>query len=104
MRKRYDRVILDCPPGLTETSEQVMRAADAIIVPVIPSPLLPVFSMVDRRRALHCEELAASPDWPIIPMASVIEQMAMQRALAGTYAARSAAGESFTTLWRGVER
>ena len=23
----YDRIILDCPPGLTETSEQVLRAA-----------------------------------------------------------------------------
>src|SRR5437867_74895 len=37
--KDYDRIILDCPPGLTETSEQVLRAADLIIVPLIPSPL-----------------------------------------------------------------
>ena len=37
--KEYDRIILDCPPGLTETSEQVLRAADIIVVPVIPSPL-----------------------------------------------------------------
>ncbi len=37
--KSYDRMLLDCPPGLTETSEQVMRAADLIVVPVIPSPL-----------------------------------------------------------------
>ena len=36
---QYDRIFLDCPPGLTETSEQMMRAADIIIVPVIPSPL-----------------------------------------------------------------
>jgi AAA domain len=41
----YDRIILDCPPGLTEVSEQIMRAADIIIVPVIPSAL--------SRRALH---------------------------------------------------
>ncbi|PAV69665.1 hypothetical protein WR25_19195 [Diploscapter pachys] len=26
----YDHVLLDCPPGLTETSEQVIRAADLI--------------------------------------------------------------------------
>ena len=39
LEKTYDRIILDCPPGLTETSEQVMRAADLILVPVIPSPL-----------------------------------------------------------------
>ncbi|MDZ7894689.1 MAG: AAA family ATPase [Sphingobium sp.] len=34
--KDYDRIILDCPPGLTETSEQVLRAADLIVIPVIP--------------------------------------------------------------------
>jgi cellulose biosynthesis protein BcsQ len=126
MRKKYDRVILDCPPGLTEISEQVMRAADVIIVPVIPSPLsqralaevtshldrehkghaplLPVFSMVDRRRALHREAIAASPDWPIIPMASVIEQMAVRRAPVGAYAAGCSVGESFAILWRGIEK
>ena len=37
--KKFDRIILDCPPGLTETIEQVLRAADVIVVPVIPSPL-----------------------------------------------------------------
>jgi chromosome partitioning protein len=125
MRKHYDRIILDCPPGLTETSEQVMRAADVIIVPVIPSPLsqralievtshldrehkghgpvLPVFSMVDRRRVLHREALAAYPEWPVIPMASVIEQMAVRRAPVGTYAPKSLANEAFDGLWRGIE-
>ncbi len=84
--RQYDRIILDCPPGLTETSEQVLRAADLVIVPVIPSPLsqralgevarylvqrggshapmLPVYSMVDRRRGLHRAALEAQPDWP----------------------------------------
>ena len=126
MHKSYDRVILDCPPGLTETSEQVMRAADVIVVPVIPSPLsqralaeviahldrerkgrgsvLPVFSMVDRRRALHREALAANPEWPVIPMASVVEQMAVRRAPVGTYAHKSPADEAFEILWRGIEK
>ncbi len=39
LRKSYDRILLDCPPGLTETSDQVMRAADLSVVPVMPSPL-----------------------------------------------------------------
>lgn len=125
LEKDYDRVILDCPPGLTETSEQVMRAADIILVPVIPSPLsrrafddvvshldrehkghgaiLPVFSMVDRRRTLHREALKADPAWPVIPMASAVEQMAVRRAPVGSFAPHSAAGEAFTALWRGVE-
>jgi chromosome partitioning protein len=122
----YDRVILDCPPGLTETSEQVMRAATAIIVPVIPSPLshraldevvaflgrqngrhapiLPVYSMVDRRRSLHRAGLDEKPDWPVIPMASAIEQMAAERAPVAAFAPKSPAADAFAALWRGIER
>jgi chromosome partitioning protein len=122
----YDRIILDCPPGLTEVSEQIMRAADIIIVPVIPSalsrralhdvvthlrsqknrgaPLLPIFSMVDRRRALHLAALAAEPEWPCIPMASAVEQMAERRLPIRAFAAKSVAGDAFARLWRGIDR
>lgn len=125
LEKSYDRVILDCPPGLTETSEQVMHAADAIIVPLIPSPLsrralddvvqhldrehkghgpiLPVFSMVDRRRTLHREAVELQPDWPVIPMASAVEQMAVHRAPVGAFAGSSPSGKAFAALWRGIE-
>jgi len=117
----YDRVILDCPPGLTETADQVMRAADLIVIPVIPSPLstraydavvqhlggrtalLPVHVMVDKRRALHAEALARHPDWPVIPMASGIESMAIRRAPVGVFAPRSAAAQAFAELWRRIE-
>lgn len=122
----FDRVILDCPPGLTETSEQVMRAADVILIPVIPSPLarrafeeavshlqahhagqaaiLPVFSMADRRRALHKAALEDKPAWPVIPMASIVEQMGSRRKPVGAYAASSEAASAFANLWRAVER
>lgn len=122
----YERIVLDCPPGLTETSEQVMRAATVILVPVIPSPLsqraldeviaflgrqngrhppiLPVYSMVDRRRTLHREGLEAKPDWPVIPMASAIEQMTTECAPIGAFASKSPAAEAFAALWRGIER
>jgi len=121
----YDRVILDCPPGLTETSEQVMRAADLIVVPVIPSPLstrahdevaahlarkggkaplMPVLSMVDRRRKLHAETIAAHPDWPVIPMASIVEAMAVRRAAVGAFAPRTAGAQAFADLWAAIER
>jgi chromosome partitioning protein len=123
---QYDRIFLDCPPGLTETSEQMMRAADVIIVPVIPSPLsqralddvvshlkehhkghaplLPVFSMVDRRRNLHIAATATDPDWPRIPMASAVEQMAVHRAPVGVFAHRSPSGEAFHMLSGAIER
>lgn len=124
--RHYDRIILDCPPGLTETSEQVMRAADIILAPVIPSPLserafedvvafldrlsgrrapiLPIYSMVDRRRALHKAAVELRPDWPVIPMASTVEQMAIRRAPVGHFAHSSPAGQAFARLWQGVER
>ncbi|WP_188054692.1 ParA family protein [Sphingosinithalassobacter sp. CS137] len=123
--KAYDRMLLDCPPGLTETSEQVMRAADLIVVPVIPSPLsarafeevsrhlgkqkgktalMPVHSMVDRRRKLHAEALEHHPDWPVIPMASIVESMAVRRRPVGGFAPRTAAARAFADLWQAIER
>ncbi len=126
LTKAYDRVVLDCPPGLTETSDQMMRAADLIIVPVIPSPLstraldevrahllarhgghvpiLPVYSMVDRRRTMHREALAANPKWPVVPMASAVERMGLERTPIASFAARSPASDAFESLWRGIER
>jgi chromosome partitioning protein len=118
----YDSVILDCPPGLTETAEQILRAVDLIVVPVVPSalatralevvdghvrgrvPLLPVHVMVDRRRRLHAEALTAHPDWPIIPMASLVEAMGQHRAPVGAFAPRSTAARAYADLWRVIER
>lgn len=120
--KDYDRVILDCPPGITATSDQIMRAADLIVVPVIPSPLseralvevvdqlgsratlMPVHSMVDRRRKVHAEALERHADWPVIPMASAIEAMAVRRAPIGSFAARGVGAQAFAALWQAVER
>ncbi len=123
---RYDRVVLDCPPGLTEVTEQVVRAADAIVVPVIPSPLsrrafedlaahlaaagkrrpamLPVFAMADRRRAVHLHALAADPGWPVIPMASIVEQVATRRRPLGAFAPASPAARAVAGLWTAIER
>lgn len=124
--KDYDRILLDCPPGLTEVSEQVLRAADLILVPVVPSPLsqraldevidfldrhairqgalLPVFNMVDRRRSLHLAALEANPRWPVIPMASAVEAMSARRQPLGSFAARSPAAEALAKLWTAIER
>jgi chromosome partitioning protein len=122
----YDRVLLDAPPGLTETSEQVLRAADLIIVPVIPSPLsqralaevvayldrhsirrgpiLPVYNMVDRRRSLHRAALEANPDWPVIPMASAFEAMSAATGGVARLPVSSPAAQALFALWTGVEK
>ena len=122
----YERIVLDCPPGLGETSEQVLRAADLIIVPVIPSPLsqraltevvdyldrhgirrgalLPVYNMVDRRRTMHRGALEANPRWPVVPMASAVEAMSARHEAVGCFAPRSPAGVALSSLWSGIER
>lgn len=123
---RYDRVLLDCPPVLNEVSEQIFRAADVLIIPLSPSPLawraledvrlhlartfkkhppiLPVFSMVDRRRALHRAALEQQPEWPVIPMSSQIEQVAVRQAPLGSFDRTSAASKAMAALWLGIER
>src|SRR5476651_2066672 len=80
LRDVYAALFLDCPPGISLLSENVLRAADAVIVPLLPTPLsvrmlvqlqgfidangwsdlalLPFFSMVDRRKSLHHEVIA----------------------------------------------
>jgi chromosome partitioning protein len=122
---RYDRIILDCPPGLTETSEQVVRAANVIIAPLIPSalsrraldevvahlkaehkghaPILPVYAMVDRRRSLHKSALEMQLDWPTIPMASAAEQMAERRMPLALFAPTSPAALAFAALTGAIE-
>ena len=68
------------------------------------TPVLPVHSMVDRRRRLHADALRAEPDWPVIPMASDAESAAADQAPIGAFAPRSAAALAFAEVWRVVER
>lgn len=127
---QYDYVFLDCPPSLSLLSENVLRAAHALVVPVIPTPLslrtyeqlekfcrdeqldrvqvLPFFSMVDRRRKLHSQVVdefsEAHPDVlrAEIPYASVVEQMSLHRAPIATYARWTDASEAYERLWREI--
>lgn len=123
----YDRIVIDCPPGLTDTSDQILRASDLVVVPVIPSALsqrsldvikehvgrkkgpkvtlAPVFSMVDRRRSLHQSELDRHSGWPVLPMASAFEKMSEQRKPIGEILPRSSPPvEAVAQLWRRVEK
>jgi cellulose biosynthesis protein BcsQ len=123
----YDRIIIDCPPGLTDTSDQILRASNIVVVPVIPSmlsqrsldvikdyvgrkkgpkvTLAPVFSMVDRRRALHRVELERHKGWPTVPMASAYERMSDLRAPIGEIVPRSSPTvEAVAQLWRRIEK
>lgn len=126
MKRDFPRIILDCPPVQNEVSEQILAAADVVIVPLPASPLaaraldllrrdlareigrhppiLPVLSMYDARRKAHrlSREGRMAP-YPVIPMSSMIEQVAFRRAPIGTFAASSEPAQSLDRLWRAIE-
>jgi cellulose biosynthesis protein BcsQ len=127
LREIYDVLFLDCPAGISLLSENVLRAADVALVPLLPTPLsarmltqlqqfiahegwtdlalLPFFSMVDRRRSLH-RELIGSMRAQIpsllatqVPYRSEIERMSVERAPLGVHAPRSEAALIYAALW-----
>lgn len=121
----YDRIIIDCPPGLSELADRLFRAVDLVVLPIIPSPLsqraadqlreelarnhqgrppvLPLWSMADRRRKLHRDTIAIHPDWPVIPYAAAIESMAVHQRPVADLKPSSAAALAFARLWAAVE-
>lgn len=123
----YHTVFIDCPPGLTLTTESMFGAADTLLVPVIPAALslrtlaliddfltrletaqprvLAFYSMVDRRKALHRQltDNRHADDrflFTTIPYASDIERMAERRAPVAEYAPKSVAAAAYEALWR----
>ena len=125
----YDLAILDCPPGISLVSENVVHAADTLLVPLIPTTLsvrtleqltgfvaeledppavFPFFTMVDGRKRLHREvidDLRGRRDdlaATVIPALSVVEQMAVRRAPLPVFAPRSRVTRSYGDLWAEV--
>jgi chromosome partitioning protein len=123
----YDAVFLDCPPSVSLVSENVLHAADVIVVPLIPTTLsvrtldqlsdfvgefpgrrpdlFAFFSMVDRRKKLHREiaerlsEQRSEVAKTAIPSLSVIEMMSVERARVTVFAPNSAAAAAYRDLW-----
>jgi cellulose biosynthesis protein BcsQ len=130
MEDEYDLVVMDCAPSVSLISENIVRAADLLLAPVQPSPLamrtldqlatfaddtkgrtppiLAFLSMVDLRRKLHRDLIAATPIGRIelaktvIPSAAVVEQMGLRRAPVVQWAPRSTAGRAYAALWREI--
>ena len=128
----YDVVLLDCPPNISTLSENVLRAAQAVIVPVIPTTLSQrtfeqlleffeendltkakihaFFSMAQTTKKLHgdtAKEMMQA--WPRrfmnaqIPFASDVERMGLTRAPVLATAPNSGAGKAYRALFDEIE-
>lgn len=122
----YDVAILDCPPGLTLLSTNIVRAADLLLTPIVPSPLsmrtldqlvdlvgecggkariLAFLSMVDRRRALHRDVIElvhgsyGDIATTVVPMSATVERMGQRRRPVPAYAPSSPATAAYQSLW-----
>src|SRR5262249_9103449 len=122
----FDLVVLDCPAGFSLLIESIFTAADAMLVPTIPSvlslrtvarlikwasrsgarlKLAAFFNLVDRRKVLH----RRASDWSLenpdvflrryIPCASVVEQMPLRRLPLVEFAPREPATLAFAEIW-----
>jgi chromosome partitioning protein len=127
LRDIYGALFLDCPAGISLLSENVLRAADALIVPLVPAPfslrmlqqlyefiaregwtdlaVLPFFSMVDRRRSLHQQLIEqARAQFPAllateVPYWSEIERMSVRRTPVPVSAPHGEATRIYAQLW-----
>ena len=132
LAEEYDVIFIDCAPSISVLSENIFHAADALLVPVIPTILsirtlnqlldfmrkekldilkvLPFFSMVDRRRLLHRTVLNNPPfkkqlmlkSW--IPYASEVEKMGEHRSPLITYAPHCPSAVAYQALWEEINQ
>lgn len=120
-------VILDCPPGQSRLTEQVLKMADLVYVPLVPTwlslnswkqfrelvkdkklglkKLRPFFTLVDRRKKLHRElteqnaELFDRPSKAMIQYSSAVERMGEEGLPLEVLSPRSAPAASYRQLW-----
>jgi chromosome partitioning protein len=128
LARDYDYGFLDCPPSISLVSENVFRAADALLVPLVPTTLsmrtlaqldafladqsaksrprlLAFFSMVDQRKNLHrelIEKVRADRSDILetqIPASTDVERMGVHRSPLASYAPRTRSASAYRELW-----
>ncbi|NOT84389.1 MAG: AAA family ATPase [Methylococcaceae bacterium] len=130
LASEYDLIFLDCPPSISLLSEAVFEASNLLLTPLIPTTLslrtleqlikflnandfnklqlIPFFSMVDKRKKMHSDNLLAlSAQYPdilktVIPYASDIERMGLERLPLGAYSKKGASLEAYAALWQEI--
>jgi chromosome partitioning protein len=131
LKKEYDIVFLDCPPGISILHESVFAGSDWVLMPNIPttlsvrsyetvrdyfkenaldtSKLKCFFSMVDHRKNLHHEVMNEFYKDKFflknyIPYLSDVEKMGVNEAPLETYAASSYAAQCYRDLWKEIKK
>lgn len=131
IKKEFDIVILDCPPGISLLHDAIFNAADWVLMPNIPTTLAIrsyaavtnyfeehgfdkekikcFFSMVDHRKNLHHEVMNQFYKDKVffknyIPYLSDIEKMGVNEAPLETFASNSFAAQCYKDLWKEIKK
>jgi chromosome partitioning protein len=131
LKKDYDVVILDCPPGISLLHDAIFFGADWILMPNIPTTLSIrsyetvlnyfkendleknklkcFFSMVDHRKNLHHEVMNNFYKDQFflknyIPYLSDVEKMGVNEAPLETFAPSSYAAQCYRDLWKEIRK
>lgn len=127
----YDFLFLDCPPGISLVSENVLDAAHIVLVPLVPSPLsvltyeklsafldkkeldagkvYPFFSMAEPRKSLHREtmEKLSSENGNVLSSVilyrSDVERMGVYREPLTAHMPGSFSAKAYAALWSEVK-
>jgi len=127
----FDYIFLDCPPSISLVSENIFRAADALLIPSIPTTLslrtyrqlldfiqghqmqdidlMPFFSMVDSRKKMHLDIIKEMPQQhpelltTQIPYASDVEKMGVNREPLLSFSPGCAAALAYESLWNEIK-
>ncbi len=131
LQDEYAYIFLDCPAAMTLVAENILTAADYVLVPVIPSTLsirtyqqlvsfcgkksyntqriIGFFSMVEKSKNMH-RDIIADPSeqlhhmlYSTIPYVSVIEKMGLRREPVPVSAPHSSAAQSYQHLWQELQ-
>ncbi len=132
MRKHFDHIFIDCPPGISLVTENVFQMSDILLVPLIPTPLslraynrlvrflvknrskklrvMPFFNMVNAEKPIHrVVTKNVRSKHPIflegaIPESNLIEAMGVKRAPLFTFARESSEADDIRALWGEIKK
>lgn len=131
LKRNYTYIILDSPPTLSLVAENIIIAADYLLVPVIPSTLsvrsyqqlfsfvennrydtgkiIAFFSMVQRSKNMH-RDIVNRTSGPserflknTIPYTTDIEKMGLTREPVPASAPHSPAAQAYQRLWQEIQ-